>query len=124
MVPAITTVDTDHDSLHLASMRFRLSRPGPEARLVQQFLSESRLRVFPDCRVTVFKEPKLEGAYPDIVLVAWRPSVTRTWRPERKNINASDLRLLQHLVACGCQSDADLVRLFGTGYKSRMERLQ
>jgi hypothetical protein len=124
MVPAITTVDNDHDSLHLARMSFRSPRPGPEAQLVQQFLSEVRLRAFPDCRITVFKEPKLDVAYPDIVLVAWRPSVTRTWRPERKNINASDLRLLQHLVACGRQSDADLVRLFGSGYKSTMERLQ
>lgn len=124
MVPAITTVDNDHDSLHLACMRFRPSRPGPEAQLVQQFFSESRLRAFPDCRITAFKEPKLEGAYPDIVLVVWRPSVTRTWRPERKNINASDLRLLQHLVACGDQPDADLVRLFGIGYKSRVERLK
>lgn len=124
MVPAVTAVDVDRDGLHVAHMSFRSSRPGPEAQLVQQFLREAQLRAFPDCRITVFKEPKLDSAYPDIVLVAWRPSVTRTWRPERKNINASDLRLLQHLVACGVQADADLVRLFGTGYKSRVERLQ
>jgi hypothetical protein len=70
MVPPVTTVDNDHDSQHLARMCFRSPRPGPEAQLVQQFLGEARLRAFPDCRITVFKELKLDGAYPDIVLVA------------------------------------------------------
>lgn len=123
MVPPVTTVDNDHDIQHLARICFRSPRPGPEAHLVQQFLGEARLRAFPDCQITVFKELKLDGAYPDIVLVAWKPSVTRTWHPERKNINGYDLRLLQHLVACGGQSEAELLRLFGAGYKAKVERL-
>jgi hypothetical protein len=91
---------------------------------VQRFLGELRLRAFPDCQITIFKEPKLDGAYPDIVLVAWRPSVTFTWHPERKNINTHDLRLLHHLVAAGSQSEVHLLQLFGAGYKTRVERLQ
>ena len=83
-----------------------------------------RLRAFPDCRITVFKELKLNGTYPDIVLVAWRPSVTCTWNSERKNVKAHDLRLLHHLVARGRQPESDMLRLFGAGYKARVERLQ
>src|ERR1035441_5001528 len=124
MVPPVTTVDADHDSHHLASLCFRSTRPGPEAQLVHQFLCKARLRAFPGCRITIFRELKLNGTYPDIVLVAWRPSVTCTWNPERKNINAHDLRLLQHLVGRGLQPESDLLRLFGTGYAERVERLQ
>ena len=90
---------------------------------MHQFLCKARLRAFPGCRITIFRELKLNGTYPDIVLVAWRPSVTCTWNPERKNINAHDLRLLQHLVARGLQPESDLLRLFGTGYAERVERL-
>jgi hypothetical protein len=124
MAPPITTLDEGHEGQYLAPLCFRSARPGPEAELVRQFLVEARLRASRDCRITIFKEPKLDGAYPDIVMVAWRPSVAETWHPERKNINASDLRLLHHLVARGGQSEADLLRLFGAEYKARVERLR
>ena len=123
MIPPITTVDSENGCEQLKRVLFRSPRPGPEAELVHQFLTQARLRACGDCRITIFIEPKLEGCYPDVVLVAWRPSVTRQWPAERRNLEAHDLRVLQHLVNCGNQRDVDLIGLFGTAVRKRLDRL-
>jgi len=68
-------------------------------------------------------EPKLEGCYPDIVMVAWRPSVTALWRPERENLESHDFRVLQHLVHCRKQHIDDLISLFGSSVHKRLDKL-
>jgi hypothetical protein len=91
---------------------------------VQQFLANAQIRAFQDCRITIFIEPKLEYSFPDVVLVAWRPSITRNWRPERKNLDRHDFRVLQHLVSSGGRRDIDLKALFGSNIRKRLANLQ
>src|ERR1039458_268173 len=121
---SVTTVDAERDRQTLPSVCFRATREGPEAQLVEQFLTDARLRVFEDCRVTIFKELRLSTSYPDVVLVAWKDSVTRTWHPERKNLKPHDLRLLHHLVGRKCQTEAELLPVFGVGTGASLVNLQ
>jgi hypothetical protein len=124
MVPPITTVDFELGRNQLGRV-FRTPQPGPEIELVRQFLSRCSLDTRDDCRVTIFLEPKLERCYPDVVLVAWKPSVAQKWRPERRNLESQDLRLLQYLANCGSRrAESDLVELYGRAVRKRLGRLE
>src|SRR5271167_1183040 len=123
MVPSTITIDSDSRSAPLTRAVFRTRRPGPESDLVCRFLLNVQLRVSNDCRVTVFVEPKLDRSYPDIVFVAWRPSITKNWRPERRQLGPLELRLLHYLVDSGECSEDDLTTFFGSSVRGRLSTL-
>ena len=122
MAPVI--IGSKHGTARLQSASFRSERPGPEAELVDRFLATARIRVSRGCRVTIFVEPKLGTCYPDIVLVAWRPSVTRSWREERQKLQRTDLRVLQYLCTVPAAVRGDLSHVFGTSIKKCLVRLE
>ena len=76
----------------------RQARPGPEANLVEQFLLDLPFDTQRNCRVTVFREPRLQSGFPDLVAVLWHEPTTRLWDEARAGISADDVRLV-HLLA-------------------------
>jgi hypothetical protein len=76
---------------------FRAGRAGPEADLVREFLAQLSLRLPPRCRATVFREPRLESGFPDLVLVVWDVAKAALWSPYRAALLRDDVRLLHHL---------------------------
>lgn len=103
--------------------RFRRTRPGPELELVESFLGAMPLHIPRSCRATVFREPRLESGFPDLVVVVWRKRVTLSWRPERECLQTQDLRLMHFLHHTRRASEDELVRCFGRGATSSIERL-
>jgi len=108
----------------VSGARFRRSRPGPELELIESFLGAMPLHVPQDCRATVFRVPRLESGFPDLVIVVWREEITLDWRPERVCLRTQDLRLIHFLHHCRRASEVELVRWFGRGTTASIKRLR
>jgi len=105
-------VDSDSVNSYFGA-RFRRTRPGPELDLIEAFLCAMPLRVPSGCRATVFREPRLESGFPDLVIVVWREEATLEWRSERESLDVHDLRLMHYLHHTRRASEDDLVGWFG-----------
>lgn len=105
-------------------LRFREPRIGPEQSLIDWFLSEKRLVLRADHRIAVFREPAIESGAPDVVLVAWKPSIGLNWSSARTELTKSDLRLLHLLVQQGPQTTAALERLCRFPLATALTRLE
>lgn len=115
-------VDSDSANGDLGA-RFRKTRPGPELDLVNSFLRAMPLHIPRGCRATVFREPRLESGFPDLVIVVWREEVTRGWRSERVSLEAHDLRLTHFLHHTRRAREDELVACFGRRAIGSIERL-
>ena len=120
--PRLQLVDRDSRSGALRA-GFRRTRPGPELNLVESFLRAMPLHIPPGCRATVFREPRLESGFPDLVIVVWRQEVTLEWRPERESLEAQDLRVMHFLHHARHASEGKLVEWFGRRAISSLGRL-
>jgi hypothetical protein len=103
--------------------RFRKTRPGPELDLVESFLRAMPLSIPRGCRVTVFREPRLESGFPDIVIVVWREEITHDWRTERISLKSYDLRLMHFLHYSRRAREDELVAYFGGRAAASIGRL-
>ena len=118
------TVFVESDSAHTdLGLRSRKKRPGPESGLVESFLQTMPLTVPRGCRVTVFREPRLESGFPDIVIVVWREEVTQNWRSERVSLNPHDLRIMHFLHYSRRASLDELIAYFGERASGSLVRL-
>lgn len=115
-------VDRDSPNGDLGA-RFRRTRPGPELDLVESFLRAMPLHIPRGCRATVFREPRLESGFPDLVIVVWREEVTREWRSERVCLEAHDLQLMQFLHHTRRTRKDELVACFGRRAHASIDRL-
>jgi hypothetical protein len=118
----VAFVDSDSTNSRTGA-RFRRTRPGPELDLVESFLDAMPLHIPRGCRATVFREPRLESGFPDLVIVVWRENITLGWRPERKSLQTQDLRVMHFLHHTGRSSEDDLVGWFGRRVISSIARL-
>ena len=114
----------DRGSLNRTGANFRLSRRGPEQRLVDWFIRELPFDVPRNCRGTLFREPRLDSGFPDVVLVVWHPATMQQWSADRAKLKTGDLRLLHYLLESGPTSEADLKRVFHRGLVSSLSRLR
>ena len=73
--------------------------------------------------MTVFREPRLPSGFPDVVIVVWKESVTLGWKSARRDLIASDLRIMHHLVATGSSDLEALTLLFSSQAEQSLERL-
>ena len=107
--------------------RFRRTRPGPELDLVESFLQKMPLHAFGrfsrGCRATVFREPRLESGFPDLVIVVWREKITRDWRSERVSLRPYDLRLMHFIYKLRRAREDELIAYFGQGSLASIGRL-
>ena len=119
-------VDSDSARSYFGA-RFRRKRPGPELDLVESFLRTRPLHAFGrfprGCRATVFREPRLESGFPDLVIVVWREKITYDWRSERVSLDPHDLRLMHFLHKTRSAREDELVACFGRGAIASIGRL-
>ena len=92
-------------------MSFRSCRPGPEHDLVEKFLVNCVSKIPRGCKVTIFREPRIETGFPDLVLVVWHVATTMRWNPLRANLTKEDIRLMHYLVRSGATSHDGLLPL-------------
>jgi len=117
----IALVDSDSKHAQLGAT-FRKQRPGPELDLVDGFLEAMPLQVPRGCKVTVFREPRIESGFPDLVIVVWREAATRNWKKERASLKPQDLRIVHYLHRAGRATSKDLGGCF-RGTTASLERL-
>lgn len=103
--------------------RFRRTRPGPELDLIESFLLAMPLHIPRGCRATLFREPRLESGFPDLVIVVWREDITLDWRPEREAVEVQDLRVMHFLHHARRANEEKIVEWFGRRAISSLERL-
>lgn len=94
-------------------VRFRKLRPGPELDMIESFFQTMPFSIPVGCRATVFREPRLESGFPDIVIVVWREKITHHWRSERLSLNSYDHRLMHFLHYSRRAREDELVAYFG-----------
>jgi len=73
--------------------------------------------------MTIFREPRLESGFPDIVIVTWHEKITQGWRPERISLKSRDFRILQFLYNTKNAKEDELDTYFGRAAKGSLGRL-
>lgn len=87
------------DSLQV---KFRKEKSGPEADLVNEFLSYySKLFDKENLEYSILTEVYAEVGIPDILIVAWDKKQKENWTPERNNLKRQDLKILHHVSSFG-----------------------
>ena len=118
----LLVVDSDSARGDLGA-RFRKMRPGPEQDLVECFLRGMPLHIPRGCMATVFREPRLESGFPDLVIVVWRERLTHDWRSKRESLESHDLRLMHFLHTTRRAREDELVARFGRRASASILRL-
>jgi hypothetical protein len=72
----------------------------------------------------VFREPRVESGFPDLVIVVWREHITAEWRPEWVSLEARDLRVMHFLHQARRATKSALLGFFGRRSLESVERLQ
>src|SRR5579871_2298097 len=103
---------------------FRSRRHGPEHDLVEQFLETCSIQVPRGCRATIFREPRIESGFPDLVVVVWHAVTTEEWSESRLALTNDDIRLMHYLVQSRSTSEEDIGFLFGKRWRNSIERLE
>ena len=119
----VTVIDQEITTSNL-STTFRRRRPGPEAELVDWFLQAWPVKAPRGCRITVFREPKLESGVPDLVLVVWNIEAAKRWNPLRATLTHLHLRLMQYIYGAGSVSHECLARVFSKQLAKYLSRLE
>ena len=104
-------------------VRSRERRHGPERELVHWFLRKMPVKVPRNCRLSVFEEPKIEGTFPDLVLVIWNEAITRFWSDARAALGADDLKVLHHIYLTGGATDYEVERISESPPEPHLSRL-
>ena len=116
-------IDSDSSCPGL-SVSFRKKRLGPEMDLIESFLNSLPLLIPKRCQATVFREPRLESGFPDLVIVVWREDVTLDWGPERESLEIGDLRIMHFLYQTRNVRADTLLEMFGQRAQSSIQRLK
>lgn len=119
----VTVIDGEMTSSKLTAS-FRRRRPGPEAELVDWFLDVWPVKVPRGCRITVFREPRLESGFPDLVLVVWNVQAARRWNPLRASLTHQHIRLMQFILGAGSVSHRCLTETFSKKVLKYLSRLE
>ena len=100
------------------------STPGPEAALVESFLSTALPPPLADECLSVFVEPQLESWRPDVVAVYWDWGVAQKWPEERRHLVRGDLRVAQLIHSSGPLAEDVLKTYFPRGLRAHFRRLE
>ncbi|WP_169697683.1 helix-turn-helix transcriptional regulator [Methylophaga nitratireducenticrescens] len=121
-VSNVALIDTASKDIGL---KFRKPTVGPELEMVHQFIER-----FVDSyknkqnRVSIFIEPLVEQAYPDIVIAEYNPKAIDQWRPSRNNINVNDLKVLQNIRTLRGVNANQIVDKTNFSYKTILQAIE
>lgn len=118
----VTLIDKENGSI-CPGMSFRRNRPGPEQQLVTRFLETLQIKAPKGCEVTVFREPRIEAAYPDLVIVVWHAATAQKWNSYRAKLTKFDIRIMHFLSDSGPVSIEQLQKVFTTKVSNSLLRL-
>ena len=111
-------------NLRNLDIRFRKSKPGPEEDMVKLFLSNLKIRVPNEHKVTLFKEPQIESGFPDIVLVIWDFEIARKWNEARLKLNSNDLKVIHMISMKSFVEIKKLNEIYGKKIVEILEKLE
>ena len=104
---SITIIDRKSASEELRTS-LRKFRPGPELDLVESFLERVEIKVPRSCGITIFREPKIQSGFPDLVVVVWDKAKAKRWNPLRVKLLTKDIRLMHFICHTGPCTTKDL----------------
>lgn len=108
---------------NVLGLQLRKSRGGPESELIDQFLQNGELKVPRGCRATIFREPRIESGFPDLVFVIWHVATAKRWGTARADLQAADLRLMHYIYQRSVTSEQELIGCFSRNVLKSLERL-
>ncbi len=88
--------------------------PGPESALVERFVEDRFWSSPRNCQITLFREPKVATAFPDLVSVTWHARRMKN-RCHDTALSKTALRLLHFLTLHGPTQDHVVERYFPRG---------
>lgn len=114
---------SSYDLLATNSPRPRQPVCGPEWDMLSNYLMENLPKPIRGQQRQIFIEPRIESGFPDAVVVYWNRAVTKTWKPERTNLKAMDLKVLHYLSGVESESEITLHRFFSKKVVNSLDRL-
>lgn len=105
---------------HRSDLPSRTSTPGAEYALVAHFLDERLAPTRPGEAATIFIEPKIDSAFPDIVVAYWNADIAAEWPSARRLLSNGDLKHVQYLHMAGQIAVDDLERRIGKRPAARL----
>lgn len=116
-----------NDAIPQIGLMTRKVTKGAELELVEKFINfkisefeKSRKRTY----LAVFREPQIESGYPDVVFAEYSPTAFEKWTDARFFLTNSDLKVLQHIIACDGTEAITLIRQLGIDAKSLLLTLE
>ena len=109
--------------IHGLRTSFRKHTDGPERELVNWFLEQDAIRTPRGCRTTLFREPRLESGFPDLVAVTWHERTASEWSDARAELTSAEIRVLHYLAHHGPCTEEELSAIFVNRLSLRLDRL-
>lgn len=103
---------------------FRRLQSGPEQELVANFIRDTTFDLSPELGATVFREPRLDSGFPDVVIVLWNRAVARHWNHRRTTLKPVDVRLIHYLSQTGPAEDQYIRSVFPRSIAASLARLE
>lgn len=114
----------DRSALARVGVSSRRPKDGPELDLLEEFVLALPFDVPRGCKATLFREPRLDSGFPDLVIVVWHPGTMRHWSDARAQVRPRDLRIVQFLIERDGASEADLREMYPVRLDAAMGRLE
>lgn len=118
----MTILDKDSKAIPTGAS-FRTKRSGPEHSLVETFLEHFLIKTPRGHQVTIFREPKIESGFPDLVIVVWHVATAEKWLPIREHLSNTDIRIMNFIANGEGVSHEKLREIFGVKIKNSLEIL-
>lgn len=104
-------------------VRMRSPKLGVEEDLISDFLEDFQMKIPRGTIATVFREPWLECGCPDIVIVIWKPNLTKTWCSAREPLSNEDFKILQYLHWTDTNDFDSIISRFGNRASKSISKL-
>lgn len=104
----------------------RRNTDGIEFEMVKDFINFRR-KIYKeklDRSLAIFLEPKINNAYPDIILVEYDPSSYKIWDKARTQLELFDLKVLNHIYRHNKVSSSALITELSICYKDLLFSLE
>jgi len=106
-------------------LKSRISKDGPELKLVEEFIYEIPKIFKPKKnKLALFIEPLIDGTYPDIVVTEYNPNNFDTWQEKRNTLNSTDLKIFENIRHSKGLNSTTLFQRTGYSYKVLLQSIE